>query len=169
MSTIVLRKATADDCDLLLEFLKGLASYVGQLPYVVVTAEDLRRDGFGQEPKFEALIAERDQDGQREPLGMALYFFTYSTFSGRPALYLEDFFLTENARGLGLGKIIIKKLSAIALEKNCVRLDLAVLHSNPARGFYNKLGFELDEQWLHKSLSREKMQALLEATPQQGA
>ena len=94
MSTITIRFASPDDVPIILEFIKGLAAFENELDAVKTTQADLLRDGFGPQPKFDVLIAELDG----EPVGFALFFPTYSTWEGRPSLYLEALFVVESAR-----------------------------------------------------------------------
>ena len=105
---------------------------------------DLRLHGFGPQPRFEALLARVEG----RPAGMALFAPSFSTWLGKPGLYLEDLFVSDWARGIGVGRRLLARLAAIAVERGCGRLDLAVLDWNPARDFYHRLGFEHRETWL---------------------
>ena len=139
-----IRFATADDIAVLLGLIRELAAYEGAAHEVVATEADLRRHGFGEEPRFEALLA--DLDGK--PAGFALFFPNFSTWLGRPGLYLEDLYVAEWARGRGVGRRLVARLAAIALERGWGRLELSVLDWNPARGFYDRLGFVRLAEWL---------------------
>jgi GNAT superfamily N-acetyltransferase len=141
---IELRFATADDCGLILDFIRELALYERAPEAVVATKADLQRHGFGEQPQFEALIAELDG----EPAGMALFHTRFSTWLGAPTLYLEDIVVREAARGRGVGKRLMARLATITLERGWSRIDFHVLDWNPARGFYRKLGFDHLEEWL---------------------
>lgn len=156
MSSITVRPATAADVDTLLTFIKGLAEFEREPHAVKATAADLLRDGFGTQPKFEALIAELEA----VPVGFALFFPTYSTWEGRPGLHLEDIFVVEHARGKGVGRALMAALARLAVVRGCARLDLAVLHWNPARAFYHHLGLRHLEQWLPYRLSGAALHAL---------
>ncbi len=103
----------------------------------------MRRDAFGVPRRFEVLIAETD----RKPAGFALFFPNYSTWEGKPGLYIEDIFVEESARKFGIGRKLIAAVAKIAQSRGCARIDLAVLHWNPARGFYHRLGFRHAEPW----------------------
>ena len=105
MPNITIRSATADDVPLILGFIKALARFENEPDAVKTTPEDLLRDGFGERPRFEVLIAERDD----KPVGFALFFMTYSTWEGRPSLYLEDLFVVESARKYGVGRALMAK------------------------------------------------------------
>ncbi|MGQ0676102.1 MAG: GNAT family N-acetyltransferase [Rhodospirillales bacterium] len=151
MSQILIRPArlgapggAGDDADTLLALVKALALYEKQPDAVKAAADDLRRAGSGPRPYFEALIAELDG----RPAGFALYFHNFSTWTGRPGLYLEDLFVEEWARGHGIGRKLMAACARVALDRGCGRLDLWVLHWNPTRAFYHRLGIEHLKDWL---------------------
>lgn len=156
MRTPVVRPATPADVDTILAFIKGLATFEREPEAVKTTPDDLLRDGFGEHPKFEVLIAELDE----QPVGFALFFPTYSTWEGRAGLHLEDLFVVEPARGRGVGRKLMATLAAIAVARGCPRLELSVLHWNPAREFYHHLGMTHLEEWLPYRLSGEALRAL---------
>jgi len=155
---IVIRQAGPEDSGTIYRLIRQLADYEDLLDEVKAGEADIRRDGFGARPYFECLLVEM----AGEAVGFALYFFTYSTFEGRPSLYLEDLFLAERVRGLKLGHRLMARLAALALERNCVRLDLAVLHWNPAREFYHRLGFAEVPDWLSYRLEGKALKDLAE-------
>jgi len=144
MPAVTLRTATADDVGTLLELIRGLAIYEKKPDAVVATEADLLKHGFGPVPRFEALLAFADD----EPAGFALFFPNFSTWTGRPGLYLEDIFVVEWARKLGVGRRLMARLAAIAIERDWGRFEFSVLHWNPARHFYHRLGMEHLEEWL---------------------
>jgi GNAT superfamily N-acetyltransferase len=144
MSTVVIRPAQAEDAATLLRLIRELAEFEKLAHEVRASEADLIREGFGPVPRYEALLAELDGSA----VGFALYFHNYSTFTGRPGLYLEDIFITETARGHGIGRKMMARLAAIAVERNCARLDLWVLNWNPARRFYDMLGMRQMSDWL---------------------
>jgi GNAT superfamily N-acetyltransferase len=144
MRAIAIRFATIEDCSLILEFIRELALYEKVPGAVVATEAQLREHGFGDRPQFEALIAELDG----APVGMALFHPRFSTWTGTPTVFLEDIFVREAARGHGVGRRLMARLAAIALERGWGRIDFHVLDWNPARGFYQKLGFGHLEEWL---------------------
>jgi len=150
---ITIRAATAADAATIAHLIRELASFEGLLDEVRVTADDIRRDGFGEHAYFECLLAEIDG----KAVGFALFFHNYSTFEGRPGLYVEDLFVAEAARGLGVGHRLMARLARIALERKCARIDLWVLHWNPARAFYDRLGFQHMADWLPCRLSSDRM------------
>ena len=144
MPEIAVRFATADDTGLLLRFIRELAVFERAPDAVVATETDLRDHGFGPEPKFEAILAFIDG----EPAGCALFHARFSTWLGRPGLYLEDLYVAENARGRGVGKRLMARLAAIAVERRWGRIDFHVLDGNPAREFYHRLGMHHHGEWL---------------------
>lgn len=144
MTAIAIRFANADDAELLLQLIRELAIYEKAPDAVTATTEDLRRYGFGSERRFEALIA--FIDGQ--PAGFALFFPDFSTWRGRPGIFLEDLYVRESARRRGVGRCLIARLAAIAIERDWPALHLSVLHWNPARDFYHRLGIERRKEWL---------------------
>src|SRR5437868_4671072 len=144
MSTITLRFVTADDVGLLLQLIRELAAYERAPDAVMATEDDLRRHGFGPKRHFEALLAFLDG----EPGGFALFHPRFSTWLGRPGVYLEDIFVTQAARGNGVGRRLMTRLAAIAVERGWERIDFQVLDWNPARDFYRRLGLEHVGEWL---------------------
>ncbi len=142
---IEIRTAGAADADLIVRLVNELAAFEKAAPGEVrVTADDIRRFGFGERPLFECLIAALDG----EPVGFALFFHNFSTWEGRPGLYLEDLFVAERARGRGVGIALLREVAAIAVARECARMDWAVLHWNPARAFYEKIGAVHKQDWL---------------------
>jgi GNAT superfamily N-acetyltransferase len=141
---ITIRLATRADIPQILAFIHALAVYEREPEAVKATAAGLERDGFGPNPFYYCLIAE--QDGR--PAGFALYFFNYSTWVGRPGIYLEDLFVEPEFRGLGIGKALLQRVAAIAIEKGCQRLQWQVLGWNtPAIEFYRAMGGEFLDEW----------------------
>jgi GNAT superfamily N-acetyltransferase len=163
MATTI-RSATRADVPLILKFIRALATYEREPDAVTATEADLLRDGFGPNPFYFCLIAEHD--GQAA--GFALYFFNYSTWVGRPGLYLEDLFVPPEFRGLGIGKALLKKVAAIAIEKNCPRLQWEVLDWNtPAIDFYRAMGAEFLDAWRNVRVSGEALRRLAGVEGQQ--
>ena len=142
---LTIRRGTRRDVPTILALIRGLAEYERLLPEMKATAARIRHDGFGRRPYFETLICRR---GAR-PVGFALYFFTYSTFVGRPSLYLEDLFVLPQERGNGAGKALLRALAKIAVRRRCGRMEWAVLDWNrPAIRFYERLGARLRKEWI---------------------
>jgi GNAT superfamily N-acetyltransferase len=141
---ITLRFATAEDCPLLLRLIRELAVFERAPDAVVATEADLRRYGFGPQPQFEALLALIDG----EPAGVALFHARFSTWVGRPCMYLEDLYVCENARGRGVGRRLLARLARVAIDRSWGRIDFQVLDWNPARRFYERLGLGQVGDWL---------------------
>jgi GNAT superfamily N-acetyltransferase len=156
--SLSIRPATADDCGLILDFIRELALYEKAPEAVVATEDQLREYGFGPHPAFEAIIAELDG----APAGMALFHPRFSTWLGTPTLFLEDIVVRESARGHGVGRRLIARLATIALERGWGRIDFHVLDWNPARGFYQRLGFEHAEEWLRYGAAKGWLERLAE-------
>lgn len=156
MATTI-RTATPADVPQILAFIRALAAYERAPDAVVATEEGLLRDGFGPRPFWECLIAEHDG----RPAGFALYFFNYSTWVGRPGIYLEDLFVMPEMRGLGIGKALLKRIAAVAVENGCERLQWAVLDWNtPAIDFYAAMGGEFLDEWRNVRVSGEPLRRL---------
>jgi GNAT superfamily N-acetyltransferase len=156
MATTI-RAATPADVPQILVFIRALAAYERAPDAVTATEEGLMRDGFGPNPFYSCLIAEHD--GQ--PAGFALYFFNYSTWMGRPGIYLEDIFVQPEFRGLGIGKALLKQVAAIAVEKGCPRLQWEVLDWNtPAIEFYRAMGAEFLDEWRNVRIIAEALERL---------
>jgi len=154
---IMIRPATRADVPTILDFIRALALYERDPDAVKATEDDLLRDGFGDQPYYSCLIAE--QDGV--PAGFAFYFFDYSTWLGRPGLYLEDLFVHPQFRGLGIGKALLQQVAAIAVEKGCARMKWEVLDWNtPAIEFYAAMGAEFLDTWRNVRLSGEALERL---------
>lgn len=132
-----IRAATREDVTVLLSLIRELAAYEKKRDKAVVTESDLLRDAFGPQPKFRALIAQWD----REAAGYASFFYFYSTFQGRAALFLEDLFVLEKFRGKGIGKALLAEVAKLGIKEECIGLRWEVLDWNrPAIEFYEKLG-----------------------------
>lgn len=155
---LALRPAVSSDVPLLLELIRELAAYERAPELAVATAADLLRDGFETaQPKFHALIAEW---GAR-PAGFAFYFYNYSTWLGRPGLYLEDLFVRPEFRKRGAGKALLVELARIAVRENCGRFQWQVLDWNtPAIAFYESLGARVEKEWLTMRLTGDALQRL---------
>ncbi len=158
-AAITVRVATADDVPLLLRFIRELAAFERAPDAVVASEEDLRRHGFGPgPPQFEAILAFLDG----APAGTALFHTRFSTWLGRPCLYLEDLYVTEAARGQGVGRRLMARLAAIAIERGWGRIDFHVLDWNPARQFYHRLGMGPVAEWLRYGADEAALRRLAE-------
>ena len=159
MTEVVIRAATAADAATIVRLLRALAEYEDLLDQARMDEAAVLRDGFGERRYFECLLAEV----AGAAVGVAVFYHTYSTFEGRPELYVEDIFVDQAARGRGVGRALMARLAALALERNCFCLDLSVLHWNPARDFYRRLGFRQVEDWLPYRLDGEGLRRLAAA------
>src|SRR5882672_5601030 len=164
MSAITLRFATTEDVGLLLQLIRELAAYERAPDAVVATEDDLRRHGFGPERRFEALLA----FVEGEPAGFALFYPDFSTWLGRPGIFLEDLYVREWARGRGVGRRLMARLAAIAIERDWPALHFNVLDWNPARSFYRRLGIAAWTEWLPYSAVGEVLHNLAAADVDDG-
>jgi GNAT superfamily N-acetyltransferase len=154
---VTIRPATEADLGTIEELIRALAEYERMADQVVMDAELLRQGLFGDRPYAEVLMAEVDG----EAVGFALFFHNFSTFLGRPGIYLEDLFVKPEHRGSGLGKALLKRLAEIAVERGCGRMEWAVLEWNePSIGFYKKLGARPNDDWTVYRLTGEALQIL---------
>lgn len=153
------------DTSLLVAMVRELAEYERLLDSVRITPEDLHRDLFGARPYAEAVVAWVGE----EAVGFALWFHNYSTFEGRPGLYLEDLFVRPAFRGRGYGEVLLRHLARLALDRGCARFEWAVLDWNePALTFYRKLGAVAMDDWTVQRVAGDALRALAEGTSQQG-
>jgi GNAT superfamily N-acetyltransferase len=154
-----IRTATRDDAPVLLSLIRELATYEKKREKAVLTEADLLRDAFGPEPKFRALIAECEG----EPAGYATFFYFYSTFQGRAALFLEDLFVLEKFRSKGIGKAMLVEVCKIAVNEGCFGLRWEVLDWNrPAIKFYEKLGADFMHERKIVAFDEEGMKRVAE-------
>ena len=142
--SLKIRPATEVDVPLLLEVIRAIAEYEKLIDQVKATEETLRESLFGQYPAAEALIGE----WEGEPAAFAVYFYNFSPFTGRPGLYLEDLFVKPEYRQRGIGKLMLKRLAKIAMERGCPRLEWVALDWNEsAIEFYEGLGAKQMSDW----------------------
>lgn len=144
MKTLTVRPATIDDVDQIMQFVIDLAVYEKEENAVVATPEHFVKALFCKNPQAHCLIAESGG----KSVGLAIYFFSFSTWLGQHGIYLEDLFVSPESRGLGAGKALLKELSKIAVEKNLGRVEWSVLDWNePSINFYKALGAEPKDGW----------------------
>jgi len=155
--SIRIRSATRDDVAVVAELIRGLARYE-KLEHEVVMTEDLLSAGlFGDRPYAEVLLAV-DED---RPVGFALFFHNFSTFLGRPGIYLEDLFVVPEERGSGVGRAMLEHLARLAVDRGCGRLEWAVLDWNrDAIAFYERLGARPNSDWTVYRLTGEALTTL---------
>ena len=156
----IIRPATSADVPVILELIRALATYERAPNDVVATEKGLNEVLFGQKPAAEVLLAfEADA-----PVGFAVFFHNFSTWLGRPGLYLEDLFVRPEHRGKGYGRALLVYLAKIARERGCGRMEWAVLDWNePAIEFYRKLGAKPMNEWTVFRLTRDGIAKLADA------
>ena len=155
--TISIRPATPNDVPTVAFLIRALSQYEKLEHEVTMTEDRLRATMFGPRSYAEALLAEDDG----KPVGFALFFHNYSTFLAQPGLYLEDLYVPESHRGKGIGKSLLVQLAKIAVERNCGRLEWAVLDWNvDAIGFYEKLGAKPNSEWTVYRLTGDSLNRL---------
>lgn len=155
----VIRFAEREDAAVILRFIRGLAEYERLSHEVTATEELLRETLFGARQVAEVIIGEF----RGEAVGFALFFHNYSTFLGRPGIYLEDLFVKPEMRGHGFGKVLLAYLAKLATERKCGRVEWSVLDWNtPAIGFYQKLGAVAKDEWTVHRLTGEALDRLAE-------
>ncbi|HLQ46394.1 MAG TPA: GNAT family N-acetyltransferase [Planctomycetaceae bacterium] len=153
----LIRAATVADVPAILGLIRELAEYERLLDMVVATEASLQRSLFGPRPFAEALIAEV----AGEAVGFAVFFHNFSTFLGKPGVYLEDLFVRPAFRGRGLGKALLTRVARIAVERDCGRMEWSVLHWNePAIRFYESLGARPLSDWTMYRLTGDTLRRL---------
>jgi ribosomal protein S18 acetylase RimI-like enzyme len=142
-----IRPALEEDLPVLMDLIKQLAVYEKLIDSYTATIELYRKYGFSEDAIFGSLLVENEGEGP-DYLGFALYYYTYSTFTGKPTFYLEDIFVPEEYRGRGIGTRLLVELAKIAVAKDCGRMDWVVLDWNqPSWEFYKNLGAFPMEDW----------------------
>lgn len=161
MAETRIREATEEDVPLILSFVRELAEYEKLSHEVVATEEGLRENLFGERRYAEVLIAEHDGS----PAGFALFFHNFSTFLGRPGIYLEDLYVNPAFRGAGIGKKLLTHLARLAKRRGCGRLEWWVLDWNePAIGFYRTVRAEPMDDWTVYRVSGSALEDLASGT-----
>lgn len=157
--SLVIRPARPDEAGLVLNFIKALAEYERLADHVVATEAEIAEAMFGENPRVFCDIAEWDG----EPAGFSVWFYTYSTFSGRHGIWLEDLFVHPHLRGKGIGKALIAALAKRCVAEELPRLAWWVLNWNePSRVFYRSIGAKAQDEWTVKRLDGEALLRLAE-------
>jgi GNAT superfamily N-acetyltransferase len=160
MTNFEIRTITEADLPVILSLIRELAEYEREPDAVVATVAGLREVLFGPQRSAEVLLALE----AGEPVGFAVYFYNFSTWLGRPGLYLEDLFVRPSMRGKGYGRALLERLALIAKERGCGRMEWAVLDWNePAIQFYKKLGAEPMKEWTVFRLTQEEIAKLADS------
>lgn len=155
--SLAIRFGVRADVPVIAELIRGLARYERLEDEVVMTEKALEANLFGEHRYAETLIAERDG----RPVGFALFFHSFSTFLGKPGIYLEDLFVVPEERGGGVGRSLLERLAKVAVERDCGRLEWSVLDWNrDAIGFYERLGAQPNSEWTVYRLAGEPLRSL---------
>ncbi len=148
-----IRKATKEDIPQILGLIKELAEYEKAPNEVIVTEETLLRDGFSDLPLFYTLVGEANGD----IVGMALYFYKYSTWKGK-VMHLEDLIVKQSERGKGYGKVLLNEIIEVAKSEDLKRIDWQVLDWNtPAVKFYESIGADIQKEWWNCRLDKQNL------------
>lgn len=159
--TLVIRPGEKADVPVIAHLIRELARFEKLEHEVTMTEELLTKNLFGPHRYAETLIAEEISEDAGKPIGLALFFHSFSTFLGKPGLYLEDLFVVPEQRSQGVGRALLKQLARIALERGCGRLEWAVLNWNSeAIKFYERLGARPNSEWTVYRLAGEALDAL---------
>lgn len=154
--TFTIRPATPDDAASILGFITELAVYEKAGHEVEATEDSIRRSIFGEGSVTEAAILEADG----RPVGFAVWFYSYSTWLARNGLYLEDLYVSPDHRGSGAGKLLLRHLARVAVEKGCGRFEWSVLDWNePAIRVYDAIGAEPQNEWIRYRLAGDELKA----------
>ncbi|WP_407075592.1 N-acetyltransferase family protein [Paraglaciecola sp.] len=154
LKLLTIRHATQDDAALILYFIRELAIYEKAEHEVLATEQTIKDSLFSKGSHVNALICE--QNGQA--LGMAIYFYNYSTWLAKPGLYLEDLYVSPEHRGKGAGKLLLKRMAQIALQNDCGRFEWSCLDWNtPSREFYESIGAKSLDEWIGYRMSGEAL------------
>jgi GNAT superfamily N-acetyltransferase len=145
MTQLLIRQATVDDAALILHFIRELAIYEKAEDEVLATEQTIKETLFADNSHVEALICQQND----EPLGIAIYFYNYSTWLAKSGLYLEDLYVSQEHRGKGAGKLLLRKMAQIAIAKGCGRFEWSCLDWNkPSRDFYESIGAVSQDEWV---------------------
>lgn len=157
LTQVRISRATSRDVPLIVQLIRELAEYERAPEEAIATVEALNTALFGDQPQAEVLLAHVDE----EPAGFALFFYNFSTWTGKRGIYLEDIFVRPALRRHGIGAALFRELASIAVERGCPRLEWAVLNWNElAINFYRKIGAAAKDDWTTFRLSGETLQKL---------
>ncbi len=153
---IIIRQANERDIPIIMDFVRSLAEFEGLEEQVLSTEGNLYTALFGKRPYAEAIIVELDD----KPAGFIILFHTFSSFVGKPGLYIEDIFVYPKFRGMGIGKALMLRCGQIAEERNCGRIEWSMLEWNPAKEFYEHFGAEVQKEWVLYRLDEKGIKEL---------
>lgn len=155
MNEITITQAKREESDKILEFINGLAKYERMKKYVKATVKDIEKNIF-DDNRAEVIFIRKDN----EPIGFAVYFYSFSTFLARPTLHLEDFFMNDKERGKGYGKKVLKHLAQTAIDNDCMRFEWTCLEWNkPSIRFYENLGAKPLRGWIPFRMEGKELKA----------
>ena len=165
MPAMRVRAGTVRDIPAILKMIRGLAEYEHLEHEMKATVAQLKRHGSRPRPYFETVVCSLDG----KIVGFALYFSTYSTFAGKPSLYIEDLFVLPQERRRGAGMALLQTLARIAMKRGCGRMEWLVLRENePAIRFYLRIGAKLHEEWIVTRLSGKELKKLASGFREKG-
>jgi GNAT superfamily N-acetyltransferase len=154
LNHLTIRQAVAEDTALILHFIRELAIYEKAEHEVLATEETIKQSIFSENSHVNALICMQGE----QALGMAIYFYNYSTWLAKSGLYLEDLYVSPEHRGKGAGKLLLKKMAQIALQNNCGRFEWSCLDWNqPSRDFYQSIGAQSQDEWVGYRMSGQTL------------
>ncbi|MGV2870425.1 N-acetyltransferase family protein [Colwellia sp. E150_009] len=154
LNNLTIRQAVAEDTALILHFIRELAIYEKAEHEVLATEETIRQSIFSDNSHVNALICLQGE----QALGIAIYFYNYSTWLAKSGLYLEDLYVSPEHRGKGAGKLLLKKMAQIALQNNCGRFEWSCLDWNqPSRDFYQSIGAQSQDEWVGYRMSGQTL------------
>lgn len=157
LKNLTIREGTENDISLILSFIRELAEYEKLLHEVVTDESTLKESLFGKRNVAEVIIGEWNE----KPVSFAIYFHNFSTFLGKPGLYLEDLYVTPEFRGKGIGKVMLSYLAQIAIDRNCGRFEWWVLDWNtPALNFYRSIGAVSMDEWTVQRVTGKALEDL---------
>jgi GNAT superfamily N-acetyltransferase len=162
MVEVKFRKAEKKDTEKVLFFIKELAMYEVMADQVQATPQILEKNLFGPHPRAEVIFA---TENERE-IGFVLFFHNFSTFLGKPGIYIEDLFVLPEYRGKGVGKALIGYIAKLAVERDCGRIEWWVLNWNPARRLYDGIGAESMDEWVVYRLSGDNLHKMAKRLPE---
>ncbi len=154
MDQLSIRQAVAADSSLILHFIRELAIYEKAEHEVLATEDTIKKTIFANDSHVNALICEQNN----QPVGLAIYFYNYSTWLAKSGLYLEDLYVSPKHRGKGAGKLLLQKMAQIALENDCGRFEWSCLDWNkPSRDFYHSIGAHSQDEWVGYRMSGQTL------------
>ncbi|PMJ92773.1 GNAT family N-acetyltransferase [Vibrio sp. 10N.261.55.A7] len=154
MTPLTIRPAVKEDSETIFHFIKELAIYEKAEHEVHATVETIKDTIFSEHSHVNALICQQGE----QPIGMAIYFYNYSTWLAKPGLFLEDLYVSQECRGIGAGKRLLKEMARIALEQGCGRFEWNCLDWNtPSRDFYESIGAESQDEWIGYRMSGKSL------------